>query len=56
MLNTDGVDGINSFEKFQSEAVKIFDIQPLCFSLIQKTPTCIPARLISKPNNWMAAL
>jgi len=33
------------FEKFQSETVKIFDIQTLCFGLI-KNPISISARLI----------
>jgi hypothetical protein len=48
------VGGGSSFEKFQSETVKIFDIQTLCFGLI-KDPTSIPAGLINKPNKTAVA-
>lgn len=50
MLNTDGVGGCSSFEKFQSETVIISDIQTLCFWLI-KDPTTIPTTLIRNPAN-----
>jgi hypothetical protein len=46
MLNADGVGGSNSFEKYQSETVKIPDTQTRRFCLIKDA-----TRLISKPNN-----